>query len=180
MSISILVSLMIIWGIPAGAAFYFVSQEISACKGKSLRRDAHCPGDGGSAPNRTESKVCGSQRGGLWIFVLGILSFVLSQPVLRIPLINWLGNHWEWLMTLPYVSRAGYYGMLAVTAGLFEETARWIGFSLIRRKKGDLVWRDGLAFGLGHGGAEAVWISCGMRRQDGAVWWGPESVSWLW
>ena len=47
-------------------------------------------------------------------------------------------------------------GILAFTAGLFEETGRWIFLRFLCRNHSS--WLHGLSFGLGHGGIEAVWV----------------------
>lgn len=44
----------------------------------------------------------------------------------------------------------------AFSAGVFEETGRVVGLGVLR--KGKTSWMDAVAFGLGHGGIEAVWI----------------------
>jgi uncharacterized membrane protein YhfC len=44
----------------------------------------------------------------------------------------------------------------ALTAGIFEETGRFIAFKMILKNKHE--WRDGLAYGIGHGGIEAILI----------------------
>jgi uncharacterized membrane protein YhfC len=46
------------------------------------------------------------------------------------------------------------YGALA--AGVFEETARFIAFKTIL--KNNHQWKDGIAYGIGHGGIEAIII----------------------
>ncbi len=97
--------------------------------------------------------------GSIWIFLIGVLSFSVSQLLLRLPLLQYAGTNWDWFMLLPYTNRVLYYGILGLTAGLFEETARLLAFELVKRKKRRLGWRDGLALGFGHGGVEAVWIA---------------------
>lgn len=97
--------------------------------------------------------------GSIRIFLAGVLSFSVSQLLLRLPLLQYAGMNWDWFMLLPYTNRVLYYGILGLTAGLFEETARLLAFELVKRKKRRLGWRDGLALGLGHGGVEAVWIA---------------------
>lgn len=91
---------------------------------------------------------------GLWIsFIVGMLAFVISQMMIRIPLLNIMTQQYSIsLFTLkhPIV----YILILAFTAGLFEETARWIGFQCIKKKHSTIY--DALAFGLGHGGIEAI------------------------
>ena len=57
---------------------------------------------------------------------------------------------------LPYTNILLYYLFAGFTAGLFEESARFIGLKIFR--KGHTSWMDGMAFGLGHGGCEAAWL----------------------
>lgn len=46
------------------------------------------------------------------------------------------------------------YGSLA--AGIFEECGRFIAFKFLLRKRNE--WKDGIAYGIGHGGFEALMI----------------------
>ncbi len=82
-------------------------------------------------------------------FAAGMVAFVLSQVLTRIPLMTWLSTQdapWaQWLVSGPVAS---------FSAGLFEETGRllvmlWLLRSFHR-------WVDGISFGLGHGGIEAI------------------------
>lgn len=93
------------------------------------------------------------QKGLSISFIVGMLAFVISQMMIRIPLLNIMTQqHSISLFTLkhPIV----YILILAFTAGLFEETARWIGFQCIKKKHSTIY--DAFAFGLGHGGIEAM------------------------
>lgn len=94
--------------------------------------------------------------GTFWGFLVGVLGFYISQPVLRLPLMSLLRAQAEWFAVLPYTNRGLYFLFLAFTAGLFEESARWLGMRFFR--KGRMSWMDGLAYGLGHGGCEAAWL----------------------
>lgn len=96
--------------------------------------------------------------GSVWFFAAGIGAFVVTQLLIRIPLLQYLGKNWEWYMLLPYNNLVLYFAFQGITAGLFEETGRWIGFRCVGRKQRTFRWIDGLAFGLGHGGVEAVWV----------------------
>jgi uncharacterized membrane protein YhfC len=51
---------------------------------------------------------------------------------------------------------AGAALLLALSAGLFEETGRHVGFRLVLRKHQG--WPDGIAYGIGHGGLESLYI----------------------
>lgn len=82
-------------------------------------------------------------------FAAGMLAFVASQVLTRIPLMIWLSGQdagWaQWLVSGPVAS---------FTAGLFEETGRLLVMLWLLRRFHR--WIDGISFGLGHGGIEAV------------------------
>jgi uncharacterized membrane protein YhfC len=79
---------------------------------------------------------------------LGALGFVLSQ-VVHIPLILLAKHLWlDGRMTALIV-------FASVTAGLCEETARW----LILRRWVERSFRSGLGYGIGHGVIEAILIA---------------------
>lgn len=106
------------------------------------------------------------------VFFLGAAVFAVSQLLLRIPLIT-VGQvllrpaleasasaQWAWL------------GLLALSAGLFEETGRWLGWRfLLRSTPRDLG--NAVRFGLGHGGVEAV-VLIGLSQLATAA-----SMLWL-
>ncbi|MCH4287163.1 MULTISPECIES: YhfC family glutamic-type intramembrane protease [Bacillota] len=99
--------------------------------------------------------ICLSRKQkGLWVsFVVGMLAFVISQMVLRLPLLSIMTQQRSIsLFTLKHPVL--YILILAFTAGLFEETARLIGFQCIKKKHASIY--DAFAFGLGHGGIEAM------------------------
>lgn len=91
---------------------------------------------------------------GLWVsFMVGMLAFVISQMIIRLPLLSIITQQYAIsLFTLKHPIL--YILILAFTAGLFEETARWIGFQCIKKKHSTIY--DAFAFGLGHGGIEAI------------------------
>jgi ABC-2 type transport system permease protein len=90
-----------------------------------------------------------------FLFCAGTLTFIASQ-VVHIPLNNLL-------MFLHLLPKTGVSDssitllqssvILGLTAGLCEESARWVGYRLLRRYRG---LEDGLMIGLGHGGVEAM------------------------
>ena len=99
----------------------------------------------------------------LWPLLAGALSFGISQLLLRIPILQYGLPQFDWFLLLPYRNPLLYGFLLAFTAGLFEETARWIGFRILGPNRRG--FRDGVVFGLGHGGVEAVWIFWMMAAQ---------------
>lgn len=90
----------------------------------------------------------------LWIsFLTGMLAFVISQMLLRIPLLSFLSTQ-AYFSIFTLMHPILYILLLAFSAGLFEEIARWIGFTCIKKKYCTIY--DALAFGFGHGGVEAM------------------------
>lgn len=77
----------------------------------------------------------------IWIVFSQILEKSLNLTVIGTPLYK---------MAIPFA----IYGALA--AGVFEETGRFIAFKYFL--KNNRNWKDGVAYGIGHGGIEAVLI----------------------
>ena len=92
------------------------------------------------------------------LFGVGVLTFIGSQ-IFHIPLVNGLTAAFR-SGAIPHVPEAiaPYFNavVLGLLAGIFEETARWIGFKILK-KKGD-SFGAALTLGAGHGGVEAVSI----------------------
>jgi len=84
--------------------------------------------------------------------LIGAIAFVVSQLLLRMPLLSFLSTQtWYRAMSLNIAFSAVFLGL---TAGLFEEVARYIAMKYFMKNR--LSWRNGLAFGIGHGGIEAI------------------------
>jgi uncharacterized membrane protein YhfC len=87
------------------------------------------------------------------IFGLGALTFIGSQ-ILHIPfnqfvlgpLLERLGNQ-TWTLVVFALA-------VGLSAGVFEETARYLVLGRIRGRV--TAWREGVLYGLGHGGIEAI------------------------
>lgn len=88
----------------------------------------------------------------IWAAVLGAGAFILSQLILRAPLLKILGMQ-MWYVELS-TNRWFSALFLGLTAGLFEETARFAGLKYLLR--GNLQRKNAISFGLGHGGIEAI------------------------
>lgn len=86
----------------------------------------------------------------------GALCFLVFQVFTRIPLISYLSSYsaqWQlFSASQPFL----YILLLAFTAGLFEEFGRYI---IMRRFMKSPGFSDGIAFGIGHGGIEALSIA---------------------
>lgn len=90
----------------------------------------------------------------LWrpVFV-GAVVFVVFQVIFRIPLMMEVLPKTQWfahLMQFPI----SYGIFLGFTAGLAEEIGRYIGYRTALH--GQTSWITGIAFGVGHGGIEAM------------------------
>lgn len=97
--------------------------------------------------------LLGRKKGIGKAFLLGMLAFAVSQLGIRIPVLQLLLPRYAWFHVLQLYPWA--YGLfLGLTAGLFEEGARWIAIRFFLKDRTDL--EHGLAFGLGHGGVEAM------------------------
>lgn len=100
-----------------------------------------------------------------WVVLTGVITFIVSQLV-HIPAlagVNALLSNG----TIPLPSTTWqpiFFAILGgLLAGICEETARWAGFKIIRKKISH--FGSSLALGVGHGGAESI-ILCIM----GTAW----------
>lgn len=84
----------------------------------------------------------------------GVLVFFVFQVILRIPLLNAVVrmDFFAPILTNPWL----YALILAFTAGLFEEGGRYLGYRTLA--KDSRTWWDGVAYGIGHGGFEAMYL----------------------
>ena len=87
----------------------------------------------------------------------------MAQVVLRfpwqVPLARSIYQHPKWLIPFLLLS--------SLTAGLFEETGRWLGYRYLIREPSR---RTGTMFGLGHGGLESILLA-GFPLASLAVTW---------
>jgi uncharacterized membrane protein YhfC len=86
--------------------------------------------------------------------LFGALTFTVFQMFIRIPLLQFVIAPMPWyvLMTMTSPLLSGLF--LGFTAALFEEGGRYLIMRLFLRN--NRRYMDGIAFGIGHGGAEAV------------------------
>ncbi|MBE6821568.1 MAG: YhfC family intramembrane metalloprotease [Ruminococcaceae bacterium] len=90
---------------------------------------------------------------------LGFASFFVSQILLRLQILNVLKTQ-DWFKAFA-ANAIPYLMMLAFTAGLFEESARYLFAGFLQKK--DWLFRDAIAFGLGHGFCEVILLT-GMTQ----------------
>ncbi len=84
--------------------------------------------------------------------LVGAAVFIIFQILTRIPLLQYLSAQAWYSELMSNMIFASLF--LSLTTGLFEETGRYIGFKYFL--KDHLEWKNGVAYGLGHGGIEAI------------------------
>lgn len=86
--------------------------------------------------------------------LLGAAGFLVFQGIIRIPILQVLGQM-RWFQAFAENNFWWYALLLSFTAGLFEEPARFIVFSILKKRRS---YVDGLSYGIGHGGIESMLI----------------------
>lgn len=94
------------------------------------------------------------RRGLAFSFVLGVATFLVSQVFTRIPLLTYLKTT-PGFVAFSLAQPALVAVLVALSAGVFEEGGRYVAMTLARRHR---TYADALAFGMGHGGVEAVLV----------------------
>ncbi len=95
-------------------------------------------------------------------FWFGALVFLVFQLLMRTPIVTVLQA--TVLMHLLLTSTAFtwiWLVILAITAGLFEEVGRYVGYRLFLRRE-PKTWSKAVMFGLGHGGLESIVVVGGQ------------------
>lgn len=87
-------------------------------------------------------------------FLLGAVIFFISQILIRLPILSAIQPLLAGTLQSSALMRTIYLLALALTAGLFEEVGRWIGYKYLITK--ERTWRVGVMYGLGHGGIESI------------------------
>lgn len=98
-----------------------------------------------------------AKKTGVKPFFIGSLVFLVSQIFLRLPIIQYFLPKLDWYSIMTTLYPVIYSIFLGATAGIFEEVGRFLGFKL--GLKNHRSWSNGIAFGMGHGGIEAMLIT---------------------
>jgi uncharacterized membrane protein YhfC len=89
-------------------------------------------------------------------FLYGALIFFVFQIVLRLPILSLLGPVLAPAVQASPTLQVVWAAVLAVTAGLFETVGRWVGYRWLFPRRLTYEWKNGTAYGLGHGGFESA------------------------
>jgi len=96
--------------------------------------------------------MCKGRKASVKSVLVGGLIFFFFQGVTRIPLLQVFSK------TEGYKAISSNVWVLAIflglSAALFEEFGRLFGFKVLLKDR--LDWKNGVAFGIGHGGVEAI------------------------
>lgn len=85
-------------------------------------------------------------------FFFGVLAFVISQVLLRIPILQYGLSPQIWFITFSYAYPILFVFLLSLSAGVFEEIARYL---IMKKFLKSMTKKHAVLFGLGHGGIEA-------------------------
>lgn len=88
-------------------------------------------------------------------FLAGALTFTVSQLLTRVPLLGLLVTQ-AWYGAATINHPVAYSLLLGLSAGVFEEVGRYLAMLAMRKHRG---FGSAVAFGIGHGGLEAIYIS---------------------
>ena len=94
-------------------------------------------------------------------FGFGALIFLLFQLLTRVPIVqivqSLIAPQLQASKTLLFI----WIVVLAVTAGLFEEIGRYVGYRWLMRRE-EKTWPKAIMYGLGHGGLESMLLVGGL------------------
>ena len=85
---------------------------------------------------------------------VGALTFTVFQLVLRLPWQIAIGVRFKEDFAADPTLMMGWLVISCLTAGLFEETGRFLAFRKVLTREHS--WRVGMMFGAGHGGIESI------------------------
>ncbi|WP_114560380.1 YhfC family glutamic-type intramembrane protease [Desertihabitans aurantiacus] len=104
---------------------------------------------------------------------VGVLTFTVSQLLLRIPLLSVVEPLLAgWVAAHPLL----WLALLSLSAGVFEETARALGFRFLLRREPSRAATP-LGAGLGHGGIEAALLVGVSIASSALLFWALDTGS---
>ena len=94
-------------------------------------------------------------------FGYGALIFVLFQLVSRVPITLAIQALIAPQLQASRVALIAWIAISALTAGLFEELGRYVGYRWLLKRE-PKTWAKGVMYGLGHGGIESMLLIAGL------------------
>jgi len=88
-------------------------------------------------------------------FWYGALVFAVFQIFTRVPAVTVLNNVLAPQLKASAPFRFTWYAILVLTAGLFEEVGRYVGYRVLMRRE-EKTWSKAVMYGIGHGGIESI------------------------
>jgi uncharacterized membrane protein YhfC len=88
-------------------------------------------------------------------FWIGALIFFLSQVITRVPAVQVIQAQIAPQLQASPTLLWGWLVVLALTAGLFEEVGRYLGYRFLMKPE-ERIWPRIVMFGIGHGGLESM------------------------
>ncbi len=88
-------------------------------------------------------------------FAFGALIFFLFQLISRVPLVLLVQRAIAPQLAASTAFTYTWLAILALTAGLFEEVGRYVGYRWLMRRE-EKTWNKAVMYGIGHGGLESM------------------------
>lgn len=88
-------------------------------------------------------------------FWYGALIFAVFQLVTRVPAIQIIAPLIAPQLKASPTWRYGWLTVLVLTAALFEEVGRYVGYRVLMRRE-EKTWGKAVIYGIGHGGIESI------------------------
>lgn len=95
-------------------------------------------------------------------FGFGALIFFVFQIITRVPAVVILQNVLARQLQASATFRISWLVILAITAGLFEEVGRYVGYRFLMRRE-EKTWNKAVMYGIGHGGLESMLLVGGQQ-----------------
>ncbi|HLH62723.1 MAG TPA: YhfC family glutamic-type intramembrane protease [Ktedonobacteraceae bacterium] len=94
-------------------------------------------------------------------FAFGLLIFLIFQVLTRVPAVTILGRVLAPKLNSSTAFLYTWLAILALSAGLFEEIGRYLGYRWFMGKE-EKTWSKAVMYGLGHGGLESMLLVGGL------------------
>lgn len=95
-------------------------------------------------------------------FGFGALIFFVFQVITRVPAVIILQNVFARQLQASTTLLITWLAILAITAGLFEEVGRYVGYRFLMRRE-EKTWNKAVMYGIGHGGLESMLLIGGSQ-----------------